>query len=270
MRTAGVTITIPHYQTEELVRVCLRSIRKYTAMPYRVIVVDNGSEDGSLAYLRSVTWITLIERGGEVIKPGAWAHGSALDIGLKHADTEFFLALHSDVFIRREGWLDRLAEPFQQSPTVACAGAGKLEMPSSLHRVLKKVETFLKQKRASGGRGAGPGNDQPQPEYVRTTCALYRTAVLRQEGLSFMPLAERGWTSGQALYYALVQRGYDTRFISPEELGKDVDHVNHGTMVLNPSLGARKRTIAKGMHALRNKLDDERVRSILKDSGLDH
>lgn len=270
MNTAGVTITIPHYQTEELVKVCLRSIRKFTAMPYRVIVVDNGSADGSLAYLRSVTWITLIERTGEILRPGSWAHGSALDIGLANTDTEFFLALHSDVFIKREGWLDRLLAAVQQSPAVACTGAGKLEVRSPLRRALKKIEAFLQHQPALGGAGAGPGMHQAPAEYIRTTCALYRAEVLKQEGLSFMPQEERGWTSGQGLYYALIGRGYATRFIDPEELGREIDHLNHGTMVLNPSLGARKRTIAKGMRGFRRRLHDERVRSILDDSGLDH
>lgn len=267
MSIPALTITIPHYQTEELVKLCLRSIRSHTAMPYRVIVVDNGSEDGSLAYLRSVAWIRLIERSGEKIKPGAWAHGSALDIGVEHTDTEFFLALHSDVLIKRRGWLEPLLAPFRQIPAMACVGAGKLEVPSSFRRALKKVEACWQQ--ALGAGGGRPGTSLAPAEYVRTTCALYRTEVLRKEGLSFLPQEERGWTSGQGLFYALTERGYDARFLSPRELGREIDHLNHGTMVLNPSLGARKRTIAKGMAALRRRLLQEQVQSILRDSGLD-
>lgn len=267
MTSPVVTITIPHYQTEELVKLCLRSIRRHTVLPYRVVVVDNGSTDGSLAYLRSVAWITLIERNGENIKPGAWAHGSALDIGIAHTDTEFFLALHSDVFVKRAGWLGPLLAPFQHTTAMACVGAGKLEVPSFFRKALKRVEA--RWQRALGTARSGIGTSRAPAEYVRTTCALYRTGVIKKEDLSFLPRDEQGWTSGQGLFYALTERGYETRFLSPQELGKEIDHLNHGTMVLNPSLGARKRTIARGMAALRRRLLHEQVQSILRDSSLD-
>ena len=57
----AVTILIPHFQTLELIRLCLRSIRMMTGGEYRVVVLDNGSQDASLDYLRSVPWIELVE-----------------------------------------------------------------------------------------------------------------------------------------------------------------------------------------------------------------
>ena len=57
-----VSICIPHYQVQDLMRLCLRALRRYTdGPPYEVIVVDNGSTDSSLDWLRSVGWITLVE-----------------------------------------------------------------------------------------------------------------------------------------------------------------------------------------------------------------
>src|SRR5687768_671659 len=59
-----VSIVMPHWQVKPFVTLCLRSIRKYTRdVPYEVIVVDNGSKDESLDYLRGLPWIRLIERG---------------------------------------------------------------------------------------------------------------------------------------------------------------------------------------------------------------
>ena len=75
--------------------------------------IDNGSKDESLEYLRSVKWITLIHRDGDIKKMGSWAHGSALDIGLENTQTEFFIALHSDVIIKDASWLNKLTGPFQ-------------------------------------------------------------------------------------------------------------------------------------------------------------
>lgn len=58
----AVTICVVHYRTPELIRLCLRSIRKYTPKPYEMVVVGNDSQDESLEYLRSLGWIRLIER----------------------------------------------------------------------------------------------------------------------------------------------------------------------------------------------------------------
>ncbi|MCD6352833.1 MAG: hypothetical protein J7M06_01305, partial [Proteobacteria bacterium] len=108
-----------------------------------------------------------------------------------------------------------------------------------------------------------------QPEYIRTICALYRTDILKQKNLSFLPVAEKGLTSGQALYYELIQRGYHTHYFAPGELKRLIDHLNHGTMVLNPSLGARKRTIKKGLRKMENRFGEEIIKKLLADGSLD-
>ncbi|HPD61255.1 MAG TPA: glycosyltransferase, partial [Thermodesulfobacteriota bacterium] len=248
-------------------KLCLRSIRKFTPQPYKVIVVDNDSKDGSLEYLKSVKWLHLIQRRA-VAKKGSWAHGSALDIGLTDTQTEFFLALHSDVIIKDSSWLSMLLTPFQKNSVLACVGTGKLEDVSTAYRVFKKMGDtkgllrFLKTNLLHRP-------DQVLPEYIRTTCAAYRTEILKKENLSFLPREEPNMTSGQALYYTLVQKGYQTLYLPPSELKKVVDHVCHGTMILNPALGARKRTIAKGIQRIKRQLSEGWIKSLLEDSTLD-
>ena len=266
-----VTIVIPHYQTLDLIKLCLRSIRKHTPQPYQVIVVDNGSKDASLEYLHSVKWINLIQRNGEIKKMGSWAHGSALDIGLETTETEFFLALHSDVIVKDGSWLDILTTPFQNNPRLACAGSGKLEEVAAGYRLFKKMGNvkglyrFLVRSVGNGNTSRG----ECLPEYIRTTCALYRTNILKKEHLSFIPIEERGMTSGQALYYDLIKKGYLSLFFSPDALRKVIDHLNHGTMILNPSLGARRRTIYKGLRRIKKIQREGALRDILDDATLD-
>jgi glycosyltransferase involved in cell wall biosynthesis len=262
-----VTIVIPHYQTPDVIRLCLRSIRKFTPQPYKVVVVDNDSKDKSLEYLKSVKWLHLIQRK-EVAKKGSWAQGSALDIGLTDTQTEFFLALHSDVIIKDPSWLSKLLTPFQKNPALACVGTGKLEDVPAAYRLFKKMGDikgllrFLK-------KNLLHKPDQLLPEYIRTTCAVYRTETLKKENLSFLPREEQKMTSGQALYYELVQRGYQTFYLPPEELKKVIDHVCHGTMILNPALGARKRTISKGIRRIKKQLSEGWIENLLEDSTLD-
>lgn len=262
-----VTIVIPHFQTRDIIRLCLRSIRKFTPQPYQVIVVDNDSKDESLEYLKSVKWLQLIRRK-EVAKKGSWAHGSALDLGLKNTQTEFFLSLHSDVIIKDSSWLNKLLTPFQQNPALACVGTGKLEEVPAAYRVFKKmgdIKGFLRFLRTNLLHNP----DQLLPEYIRTTCAVYRTEILKNGNLSFLPHEEQEMTSGQALYYELVQKGYQTLYLPPKDLKKVIDHLCHGTMILNPGLGARKRTILKGVRRIKRQLSQERIKSLLEDSTLD-
>jgi len=272
MNDTAVTIVIPHYQTHDLIRICLRSIRKYTPQPYNVIVIDNGSRDESLEYLRSLKWITLIERNSGSIQMGSWAHGSALDVGLKHTHTEFFLALHSDVIVKDANWLKTLTAPFRNRPRLACVGSGKLEEISTGYRLFKKVgdvKGFLRFLRRRFYRENAMDKRYQQPPYIRTICALYRSEILNNEHLSFLPIEEEGLTSGQALYYELIQRGYLTRYLSSVELRKVIDHLNHGTMILNPFLGARKRTITKGLGRIQKTFREETVMNLLEDASLD-
>jgi len=262
-----VTFVIPHYQTRELITLCLRSIRKFTPQPYGVIVVDNGSMDESLEYLKSVKWITLIQRH-DVGKQGSWAHGSALDIGLRNTQTELFLTLHSDVIIRDSSWLSKLLIPFQNNPALACVGTGKLENVSAAYRVFKKMGDikglfrFLKSDLL-------PIHTPLLPEYIRTTCAAYRTEILKKENLSFMPQEKQGMTSGQALYYELIQKGYQTLYLPHKELKKVINHFSHGTMIVNPALGARQRTLAIGLRKIKKKLHEGWIKNLLEDSTLD-
>jgi hypothetical protein len=218
-----------------------------------------------------VQWIKLIQRTDGVKKSGSWAHGSALDLGLGATKTEFFLALHSDVIVKEGSWLDLLTTPFQENPRLACAGSGKLEDVSAGYRLLKKmgnVKGLYRLMLTSAGKSTGlPGEVQQQ--YVRTICALYRTDVLKKERLSFLPIEEKGLTSGQALYYDLIEKGYRSRFFPPEEMRKVIDHVNHGTMIGNPSLGAKQRTIRKGLRRIEKKLREGTVRELMENGALD-
>ena len=84
MTTLQVTILIPNYKTLELTKLCLRLIRKHTDLNLaRVVVIDNDSQDESLEYLRTLKWITLIERKHIPGETPALSHSRALDLALR-------------------------------------------------------------------------------------------------------------------------------------------------------------------------------------------
>src|SRR6476660_2158600 len=59
-----VTIIILTWNGLAYTKGCLETLRGRTAFPdYEVVVVDNGSTDGTVEYLRSLSWLRLFENG---------------------------------------------------------------------------------------------------------------------------------------------------------------------------------------------------------------
>ena len=61
-RVPATSIIILSYNTRDYIRQCLESVKDTVPLDrVQVIVVDNASNDGSVEYLRSLDWITLVE-----------------------------------------------------------------------------------------------------------------------------------------------------------------------------------------------------------------
>jgi len=258
MDQPAVSIIIPHYQTEMLSQLSLRSIRRYTTRtPYEVIVVDNGSADGrSLEYLRGVKWIKLIERTESISGIPGEAHKEALDAGVAASDAPYILSFHTDTIPICEGWLAWLVERINAGERIAAVGTYKLERT----KPLKRIEHWVK---SLAHRGGLPPAKRP---YIRSHCALYRRSVMDELGLRFV---DETTATGQGVHLALEAAGYQAVLLSIPEMLKRVVHLNHGTMVLIPELGARKRTIRKGRGRIDRFLGRTDVREIFHDETLD-
>src|SRR6516165_5044493 len=182
-----ISMCIPHWQVRDMMSICLRSIRKHSQKyNLEVIVVDNGSRDESLAYLRSLSWIRLIERPEESVSNWPANVFTAWDAGLRAASGEFFVTMHSDVFVRRDDWLDPFLREISAGPQVAGAGAWKLALENPWYALQKRVVGSLlaSVKRWAGRRARSSFREG---HYPRDYCALYRTRPLREHSLTFCP-----------------------------------------------------------------------------------
>ena len=262
------TICIPSYKTLDLTRLALRSIRKLTNYPYEVIVVDNDSRDESLDYLRRVSWIKLIERSSDngALK-GSIAEGSALDIGLKACNSEFYVAMHSDTIVHRENWLTNLIKYFDNCRDIACVGTDRINLRPNCLRMLKKVTDFRACKRA-----LFPSTDKHGRfrHHNQTICCLYRTDALKREKLSFMPDTEKRLTAGKPLYFSLKQSKYETIELEPEIMRKYVIHLDHATQTINTNeFHVTKHTIRKTKAHVKKVLSTSAIQSVIADASLD-
>ena len=262
------TICIANYKTLDFTRLCLRSIRKFTKYPYEVIVVDNNSMDESLEYLKSLKWIRLIEHHTSAEQSvGGYAHAAALDLGLQNCNTEFFVSMHSDAFVKKNNWLTELIGYFGNDENIACVGSGKIELTPAWQILLKKATDFRTFKRKL--------LREPDPigkfrYYNRTICCLYRTDVLRRENLSFGMDQDKGLTGGKKLYFDLIDRGYKTIELPMAIMGQFVCHLAHTTQVINPQeFNLRGKTVRKCNRIVDKVLSLPVVQNILTDDSLD-
>ena len=227
-----ISLCIPHWQVRDMMSICLRSIRKHSRKyDLEVIVIDNGSRDDSLDYLRRLSWIRLIERPQETVSNWPANVFTAWDLGARAAHGEFFVTMHSDVFVKNDDWLDPFLREIAVSPQVAASGAWKLSLESPLYALQKRVVgSFLAGiKRLAGRQVRGSFREG---HYPRDYCALYRTGVLREHDLTFCP-SDISITGGYSIAQQLWSRGYQTRMIPVWEIARNIVHVAHGTAAVS-------------------------------------
>lgn len=246
-----VSILVPHYRTLELTRICLQLLQKHTdPKRARIIVIENGSDDGSAEALREIPGIELIERPPIPDELGFIGHARALDVAFDRVDTPFVLSVHTDTMVRRRDWLDYLLAPFERDPRVAGVGSWKLEVKPWYRRAGSRFEAFY---RPLLGKQITPEGEGRRRRYLRSHCAMYRTELLRKHGLGFSSGDD---TAGRVMHFTLEELGYPLVFLPAAELLDYMVHLNHATLVLNPEIGGRARTFRRGRRRMARLLED--------------
>lgn len=269
MSNHQVTILIPNYKTLRLTKLCLRLLRKYTdSSQAKVIVIDNDSKDDSLDYLRTLSWIELIERKAIPGESPVQSHARALDMGMERVTTPYVLSIHTDTLMKHPKWLEFLITQMQANPNIGGVGSWKLESKPLWRQVLKTVErkTQLFYFRFTGNQQhllEGVGKNY---YYLRSHCAMYRMDLVRKLNLHF---ADGDMVAGKDMHKRLVDAGYQMVFLPSDILIKYLDHINHATSVLNPELSRRQSQIGKGLRRIERNLRRMNAEAILNDDSLD-
>lgn len=236
-----ISILIPHYKTLKMTQLCLALIKKNTDLKQaEVIVIDNGSNDDSSAYLQTLDWITLITREKIEGEPGARAHCNALDLALKQVNTLYFVSIHTDTFMISPHWLDFLLKHIEQDENIAGVGSWKLDYRPLYLKLLGKLERFLRMniwyplvgKPAKDGDGVGENHF-----YLRSHCALYRTEKVKVHTNGF---GDEDKVAGKVIHRKLLEQGCEMIFLDSDKLSNYMRHLNHATIILNPELSRSK------------------------------
>jgi len=97
-------VVILNWNGEQWLRTFLPGVVERSRAHARVIVADNGSDDGSIAWLRStMPEVELIELGSNLGFAGGY------NAALRQVDAEYLILLNSDVEVT-EGWIPGLKE----------------------------------------------------------------------------------------------------------------------------------------------------------------
>lgn len=218
-----VTLLIPHFQTLDAIRLCLRSIRHYTVPLPRVLVLDNGSRDASRDYLGALGWIECVDTG--VANDLATAQAAALNLGAARVETPLFAVLHSDTYVHRAGWLAMLTRVLahgyaavgSRHQTIRPYGAG---WAASLAERAAPLLARLRGRTTAGG-----------VPWLRSCLTLYRTAAFRAAGCAFASDGREDAT--HAANAALAARGERLLPLPDRVIGYYVFHKGDTTRIAN-------------------------------------
>lgn len=111
----GTSIIIPTYNKKDLLLQCLNSIEACTPFPYELIVVDDGSDDGTSEALRTRSSIRI------AVHQRNMGFAGAVNTGLMMAKGRTVLILNNDVLVA-EHWLDNMLDCLNSSPDIGAVG----------------------------------------------------------------------------------------------------------------------------------------------------
>lgn len=119
VETALTSIIILTHNGLVLTQACLESIERYTPEPHEVVVVDNGSSDGTLAWLREEA----ARRPGlrVVANDANLGFAAGNNQGLAIAQGEYAVLLNNDTEVT-EGWLGAMLAHLRHRPELGLVG----------------------------------------------------------------------------------------------------------------------------------------------------
>ena len=174
-----IAVVIPNYNGIQYLEKCLGALRAQTFRDFQIILVDNGSEDGSAAFVRERYPETeLIEL------PENFGFCRAVNEGIRHAEAEYVILLNNDTEVFPD-FVEKLWQGIRRRPEAFSGGAMMIQAQNH-----EKLDTAGDCYSALGwafsrGKGKNPQKFE-KPCRVFAVCAgaaIYRTSLLRETGL---------------------------------------------------------------------------------------
>jgi GT2 family glycosyltransferase len=180
-----ITLT---YNKLAVTRTCLLSWLQSACSPWELIVVENGSTDGTREWLKDLT--KAAEKAGvglQIIRhPRNVGCSTARNKGMAAAQGDRIVFVDNDVALRSRGWLAGLAACLDRDPKVAVAGP-KLVYPSPPH-LIQCAGVGISRSGRVLFRGRGESKDdsrfnrREEVQCLISACFMARKSVLNEVG----------------------------------------------------------------------------------------
>ena len=117
---AAVTIIIPNYNGLRFMDTCMEALKAQSYQNFRTLVVDNGSTDGSVEWLKehNIETIFLKENTG---------FSGAVNTGIRASDTPYVILLNNDTRVD-EYYVAELVKAMEQSERIFSVSSRMLQM----------------------------------------------------------------------------------------------------------------------------------------------
>lgn len=116
-------VVLVHNQLDDTKK-CLESIRRHTNLPYELVVVDNGSTDGTEQYLEEIKtkWNSKHCRAIKVIRHETnLGYAAGNNSGILASEGAYVVILNNDTVVT-PGWLERLVRCADDDPRIGIVG----------------------------------------------------------------------------------------------------------------------------------------------------
>ncbi len=171
------TVIIPNYNGLQFLKPCLDSLAAQTAREFKILVVDNGSTDGSVEWLKvhGVSALFLPENTG---------FSCAVNAGIRAAETQYVILLNNDTTVE-SGYIEALERAIGRSAKIFSVSSKMLQMrdPS----VMDDAGDMYSVLGWAYQRGVGrPAKNYDKPRRIFSACAgaaIYRRDVFEKIGL---------------------------------------------------------------------------------------
>jgi len=159
-----IEVVIPNWNGMKVLPRSLESLSRQTMSGYRITVVDNGSRDGSVEYIRS-HWPGVSVRA----LPRNFGFCRAVNEGIRTSPADLIALLNNDAEAE-PGWLEALYKASEKYPE-AGSFASKVLMADD-RKCIESVGDLLKPDACGANRGRGEPDTLP-------TCPVREDRTLR-------------------------------------------------------------------------------------------
>ena len=126
-----ISVVIPVRNEVDRIPLLLASLERQRRRPHQVIVVDDGSDDGSASAVRAFPWVELVT--ASPVPPGWTGKSWACETGAHRADGDLLVFLDADVVLGADA-LDQLVATWSD--------VGGLVSVQPLHRTERPFESL--------------------------------------------------------------------------------------------------------------------------------